>query len=146
MGWCIGAIRPATVTYCWAARGRCVTNGTANRETSVIHHVFTPWHCPSSSTCCKGTAGAGRARRRGGRELRADSLTWVMVPKEMSGHKWWHATHGTLSEYCRIYCTAAPNALWFLQMNYKNILKKVCCTSLFEMYTKYKLGLLKNFI
>ncbi|CAM4517976.1 unnamed protein product [Leuciscus chuanchicus] len=32
-------------------RGRCMTNGTANQETSVIHHASTPWHCPCSSTC-----------------------------------------------------------------------------------------------
>ncbi len=52
-------------------RGRCMTNGTANQETSVIHHASTPWHGPSGSTCSEGAAGSSQAWSRLSRPSRA---------------------------------------------------------------------------
>lgn len=72
-------------------RGRCMTNGTANQETSVIHHSCTPWHGPSGSTCSEGAVGSSQALRwlsypsgAAGRQFNLSN-----VPKRQVGHKCW---------------------------------------------------------
>lgn len=68
-------------------RGRCMTNGTANQETYVIHHASTPWHGPSGSTCSEGAAGSSQAWSRLSRPSRAADRQFNLsnVPKRHGG-------------------------------------------------------------